>query len=82
MELDLHLIVDNYCTHKNEKVKQWLVRQPRFYLHFTPTGSSCIYLVERFFGELTQEVICEGSFTSLRELIDDIESYPAERISR
>lgn len=76
---DIHLIVDNYCTHKHEKVKAWLARRPRFHMHFTPTGSSWLNLVERFFGELTQDVIREGSFTSVRELVKDIEAYLAQR---
>lgn len=76
---DIHLIVDNYCTHKHEKVKAWLARRPRFHMHFTPTGSSWLNLVERFFGELTQDVIREGSFTSVRDLVKDIEAYLAQR---
>jgi len=78
-ELELHLILDNYSTHKNQKVRQWLSRHPRFHLHFTPTSSSWMNLVERFFGELTQEVIREGSFSSVRALVSDIETYLAER---
>lgn len=78
-DLDIHLIVDNYCTHKHEKVKAWLARRPRFHVHFTPTSSSWLNLVERFFGELTQDVIREGSFTSVRELVKDIEAYLADR---
>lgn len=78
-DLDVHLIMDNYCTHKHEKVKEWLARRPRFHLHFTPTGSSWLNLVERFFGELTQDVIREGSFTTVRELVKDIEAYLAQR---
>ncbi len=78
-ELDLHLIVDNYCTHKEENVRKWLQRHPRFHIHFTPTGSSWLNLIERFFGELTQDVIREGSFISVRQLVKDIESYLAER---
>ncbi len=78
-ELDLHLIIDNYCTHKEESVKRWLSRHPRFHLHFTPTSSSWLNLVERFFGELTQDVIRDGSFSSVRSLVQDIESYLAER---
>ncbi len=78
-ELDLHLIVDNYCTHKEAHVTTWLSKQPRFHLHFTPTSSSWLNLVERFFGELTQDVIRDGSFGSVRELVKDIEHYLAER---
>lgn len=76
---DVHLIVDNYSTHKHEKVQAWLKKHPRFNVHFTPTSSSWMNLVERFFGELTQDVVREGSFTSVRELVRDIESYLAER---
>jgi len=78
-DLDLHLIIDNYCTHKEENVRKWLARHPRFHLHFTPTSSSWLNLVERFFGELTQDVIREGSFSSVRQLVKDIESYLADR---
>ncbi len=77
--LDVHLIVDNYGTHKEQHVREWLARRPRFHLHFTPTSSSWLNLVERFFGELTEDVIREGSFASVKELVADIESYIAER---
>jgi len=78
-ELDVHLIVDNYATHKHQKVKDWLEKHPRFHVHFTPTSSSWLNLVERFFAELTEDVIRDGSFTSVRELVRDIEIYLAER---
>ena len=78
-ELDIHLIVDNYCTHKHENVKDWLARHTRFHVHFTPTSSSWLNLVERFFGELTEDVVREGSFTSVRQLVKDIEAYLSER---
>lgn len=78
-DLDVHLIVDNYCTHKEQNVRKWLARHSRFHVHFTPTGSSWLNLVERFFGELTQDVIRDGSFTGVRELVRDIERYLAER---
>ena len=55
--LDLHLIADNYATHKHAKVKAWLKRHPRFKMHFTPTSSSWLNMVERFFADLTQDVI-------------------------
>jgi transposase len=74
-ELDLHLIVDNYATHKHEKVTQWMQRHPRFTLHFTPTGSSWMNLVERFFADLTQDCVREGSFRSVKQLIDAIEEF-------
>jgi transposase len=78
-ELTIHLIVDNYCTHKNEVVKQWLTKHPRFLMHFTPTGSSWMNLVERFFRDLTEDVVREGSFGSVRELVGSIEQYLAAR---
>src|SRR4029077_492889 len=78
-ELDLHLIIDNYATHKHPTVQHWLKAHSRFHIHFTPTSSSWLNLVERFFGELTSEVVREGSFESLRELVRAIESYLAER---
>jgi transposase len=78
-ELDLHLIVDNYATHKHPTVQRWLKAHPRFHMHFTPTSSSWLNLVERFFGELTADVVREGSFQSTRELVRAIESYLADR---
>jgi transposase len=77
--LDLHLIADNYATHKHPKVKAWLARHPRFTMHFTPTSSSWLNLVERFFADLTGDVIRAGSFTSVNELVDDIQAYLRER---
>jgi DDE superfamily endonuclease len=68
--LDLHLIADNYATHKHPKVKAWLKRRPRFKMHFTPTSSSWLNMVERFFADLTQDVIRSGSFASVKELVD------------
>jgi transposase len=78
-DLDIHLIQDNYATHKHPKVKAWLKRHPRFKCHFTPTSSSWMNLVERFFADLTQDVIRAGSFASVGELVRDIEAYLAER---
>jgi len=78
-ELRIHLIVDNYCTHKNAVVKQWLAKHPRFVMHFTPTGSSWMNLVERFFRDLTEDVVREGSFGSVRELVHAMELYLADR---
>src|SRR4029077_14258210 len=60
----LHLIIDNYSTHKTPKVHRWLLRHPRFHLHFTPTGSSWLNMVERFFARITTEAIRRGSFSS------------------
>jgi transposase len=75
--LDLHLIVDNYSTHKHPRVLSWLKRHPRFHLHFTPTASSWLNLVERWFRELTEKRIRRGSFQSVPALIDAIKEYLA-----
>ena len=72
---ELHLIVDNYATHTHAKVRQWMERHPRFALHFTPTGSSWMNLVERFFADLTQDCVREGSFRSVKQLIEAIEEF-------
>lgn len=74
-DLDLHLIVDNYATHKHPKVKSWLKRHPRFHLHFIPTASSWLNLVERWFRELTDKRVRRGTFHSVPELIEAIMSY-------
>src|SRR5580658_7949230 len=71
-ELALHLIVDNYSTHKHPVVRAWLEKHPRVHVHFTPTGSSWMNLVERFFRQLTDDVIREGSFESVAELVTAI----------
>jgi transposase/transposase-like protein len=76
--IQLHLIVDNYATHKHAKVKAWLARHPRFHLHFTPTGSSWLNLVERFFRDLSQQALVGASFGSVPELLDSIWHYLAE----
>jgi len=67
-ELDIHLIVDNYRTHKHEKVKRWLERHPRFHVHFIPTSSSWLNLIERWFRELTHKRIRRGVFRSVPRL--------------
>jgi transposase len=77
-ELDLHLIADNYSTHKHPKVKSWLNRHPRFHMHFIPTSSSWLNLVERWFREITDKRIRRGVFHNVPELIDAITSYIAE----
>ena len=74
-EMDLHLIVDNYSTHKCPPVRRWLVRHPRFHLHFVPTGSSWLNLVERWFREITQKRIRRGSFLGVGHLIEAITEY-------
>src|SRR6266550_978008 len=66
--LDLHLIVDNYATHKTPAVKRWLTAHPRFHLHFTPTSASWLNMVERFFAEITRNRIRRGAFNSVAEL--------------
>ena len=76
--LDLHLIVDNYATHKHADVKRWLAKHPRFHMHFTPTSSSWLNLVERFFRDLT-DFITARSFASVGELSDAIITFLAER---
>ena len=73
--LELHLIVDNYATHKHPRVKSWLKRHPRFHLHFTPTSSSWLNLIERWFRELTQNRLRRGSFYAVKELISAIRDY-------
>jgi len=78
-ELDLYLIVDNYSTHKEDKVKQWVEKHPRFHIHFTPTSNSWMNLVERFFAYLTNNAVHDGSFTSVHQLARNIETYLAER---
>ncbi len=65
---ELHIIVDNYSTHKHEKVRNWLKRNKRVFLHFTPTSSSWLNLVERLFGVLTDKQLKRGIFTSVDEL--------------
>ena len=74
-ELDLHLVIDNYATHKHEKVKAWLKQHPRFHLHFTPTSTSWLNQVERFFGRITQDRIRRGAFKSVPDLERAIMDY-------
>ena len=76
-DLDVHLIVDNYSTHKHPKVKAWLAARPRWHLHFVPTYSSWLNLVERFFALITGRAIRRGSFRSVRELIQRIDHFVA-----
>jgi transposase len=73
--LALHLIVDNYGTHNRPEVKAWLAKHPRFHLHFIPTSSSWLNLVERWFRELTEKRIRRGSFYSVEDLVAAIEEY-------
>ena len=73
--LDLHLILDNYATHKTEAVRSWLIAHPRFHLHFTPTYSSWMNLVERWFSELTTKHLRRGAHRSVTELTRSIEKW-------
>lgn len=75
MDLDLHLIVDNYGTHKHPRVERWLKRHPRFHLHFIPTSSSWVNMVERWFVEISRKKIRRGSFRNVKELITTIKQY-------
>ncbi|MCK5851251.1 MAG: IS630 family transposase [Kiritimatiellae bacterium] len=87
-DLTLHIILDNYATHKKQEVRDWIERRNRqqqkqnginrIELHFTPTSSSWMNLIERFFGDISQQAICNGSFSSVRELARRIEDYISE----
>ena len=77
-DLDLHLIVDNYSTHKHANVKTWLKRHPRFHVHFIPTASSWLNLVERWFREITDKRIRRGVFQSVKQLVAAIDAYIGE----
>jgi transposase len=88
-DLTLHLIIDNYATHKHAAVRRWIAKRnaahrrehagERLVLHFTPTSSSWMNLVERFFRDLTEDAVRDGSFSSVRELVAAIEAYLVER---
>jgi transposase len=74
-DLTIHVILDNYATHKHEKVKRWLARHPRVHFHFTPTSASWLNLVERFFGELTERQLRRLAVHSVDQLISAIMQY-------
>ena len=74
-ELDIHLVLDNYATHKHAKVQRWLAARPRFHLHFTPTSASWLNQVERWFGLLSQRAIKRGSFRSVADLMNTIQAF-------
>lgn len=74
-EIDLHLVADNYATHKHPRVRRWLERHPRFHMHFIPTSSSWLNLIERWFRELTQKRLRRGQFTSVAQLQEAIFEY-------
>ena len=71
--LQIHLIADNYATHKHPKVQRWLERHPRFHVHFTPTSASWLNMVERFFRDLTENRLRRGVFRSVLELIQALD---------
>jgi transposase len=75
VELGVHLVLDNYATHKTPAIHRWLARHPRFHLHFTPTGASWVNLIERWFAALTEKQIRRGVHRSTRELETAIERY-------
>jgi transposase len=77
-DLDLHLICDNYATHKTPEVKKWLLRHPRFHLHFTPTSSSWMNLVERWFAELTRRKLQRSAHRNVTELESDLRNWTKE----
>ena len=74
-ELDVHVIVDNYATHKHPRVKRWLAARPRFHVHFTPTYASWLNQVEIWFNRITQRAIRRGTFRSVKELVEKIDQY-------
>jgi transposase len=74
-DLDLHLVLDNYATHKTPAIHQWLLKHPRFHLHFTPTSSSWLNLVERWFAELTNRKLRRSAHRSVTELETDIRKW-------
>ena len=74
-DLDVHLILDNYGTHKTAMIRKWFAKRPRFHVHFTPTYGSWINLVERWFAELTNKRIRRGVFRSVKELESAIREY-------
>jgi len=74
-DLEVHLILDNYATHKTALVKRWLAKRPRYQLHFTPTSASWLNLVERWFAALTEKQLRRGVFRSTRELESAITRY-------
>jgi transposase len=74
-ELDVHLVMDNYATHKTTEIQRWLLKRPRFHVHFTPTSASWLNLVERWFAALTDKQLRRNSFRSTRELEATIRDY-------
>jgi putative transposase len=72
---DIHLIVDNYSTHKHARVKAWMARRPRWHIHFIPTYSSWLNQVERFFALITEKAIRRGSFSSVKDLVGKVDHF-------
>ena len=81
VDKDVHLICDNYGTHKHPKVEAWQKRNPRFHFHFTPTSASWLNMVERFFRDLTAKALKRGSFYNVDDLIGAIQEYINEHNS-
>ena len=77
VDVDIHLILDNYATHKTAAIRRWLAKRPRYHVHFTPTSASWLNLVERWFVELTEKQIRRGVHRSTRELVTAIQHYLA-----
>ena len=73
--VQLHVVADNYATHKHPKVTAWLAKHPRVHLHFTPTSCSWLNLVECFFSIITRQAIRRGTFTSVKDLIAAIRTF-------
>jgi putative transposase len=74
-KLDVHIIVDNYATHKHPRVQRWLATRPRFHVHFTPTYASWLNQVEIWFNRITQQAIRRGTFRSVKELVEKIDGF-------
>ena len=74
-DLDIHLVVDNYSTHKHEKVRRWIAARPRYHVHYTPTYTSWLNQVEIWFNIITQQAIRRGTFRSVKDLIDKIKGF-------
>ena len=81
-DLEVHLVVDNYATHKTPRVMRWLAKRPRFHLHFTPTYGSWLNQVERLFAEVTDKAIRRGSFQSVSSLEKAIHDYLDARTNK
>jgi transposase len=77
-KLEIHIILDNYGTHKHPSVKKWFSGHPRYHVHFTPTGASWLNQIERWFAEITRKRIRRGTFRSVRELVQAIQEYIRE----